>query len=204
MTVEEVIAQFDAWMATLGPWAGPAIGASGFVEYIAPPFPGDTLVVIGGAAAARGHVGCGVVYICLLLSSAFGTLALWAIGHRLAPRLSSWPRVEKWLTPGLQSMARRGVVVLLVHRFLPTLHTVLIVAAGAAGMSLRTTLSCALVSAALWNAVLLCVGATVGKNAAAIGAFLSAYQRVAFACIAAAVVVWLVARLRSRRLRSPV
>jgi membrane protein DedA with SNARE-associated domain len=195
------IATFDDWVATIGGWGYPVLGVASLFEYIAPPFPGDTIVLLGGAYAARGERSAVLVLLAVTIGSMVGTAFMWWVG-RLLRRGSGhgrWSALRKRLEPSLlaatQGMQTHGTKVLLLHRFLPTLRTVTLVAAGAAGLPFGRVFVLGTLSALGWNSLLVTVGMVVGHHAERLDQLVRTYK-IGALVIVAGVLAWLVWRSR--------
>jgi membrane protein DedA with SNARE-associated domain len=187
--------EVDELSRALGAWGYLGLGVASLVEYLFPPFPGDTVTVLGGAWAARGERSLSLVYLALMLGSAVGVSATWRVGVAIGGKMGALPdeRVVLGLEVGQLRRAQalmktRGAWLLLLNRFLPSFRAVIFVAAGASGVPFVKTLFLGLVSAALFNGVLLSVGAVVGDNAERIAEFFRAWRWVSLGVLAVVVV----------------
>ena len=201
----------EGFVQLLGAWGYPGLGLAAFIEYVFPPFPGDTVVLVGGAWAAREDRSIVLVHLLLTLGSIAGMGVTWRLGRSLSQRISLAPEGSRML--GLQVgqirrtqalMRERGGWLLVTNRFLPSFRSVLFVAAGAAGVPLWRTLLLGTVSAALFNALLLGAGVAVGDNAEAIAAFLRTFRTASILGVAVVALLFLARFLwRRGRAQSP-
>lgn len=200
--------ELDQLMALLGAWGYAGLGLAAVIEYLFPPFPGDTVALLGGAWAARDERSIILVHLILTVGSALGIAITWRLGRALASRISHAPEGSRLF--GLEVaqihraqrlMREKGDWVLLSNRFLPTFRSVLFIAAGAAEVPLWRALALGLVSASVFNGILLAVGVAVGVNAEAIAAFFHQF-RVASVTGLGVVVLLLVGRFLWQRLRA--
>jgi membrane protein DedA with SNARE-associated domain len=193
------IQTFDAWVAAVGPWGYPALGGAALIEYVAPPFPGDTIVLLGGAYAARGERSPALVLLAVTLGSMLGTTIMWSVGRMMNRSTRDakgvWAAFLTRLQPSLQlastAMNQHGTKILLFHRFLPTLRAVTLLAAGASGLPYLRVLVFGTVSAVAWNAVLVGVGMTIGHHAEVLEQWIRGYKITAMLVVVAIVVLWL-------------
>ena len=199
---------FDAFIQTLGAWGYPGLGLAAFIEYVFPPFPGDTVVVLGGAWAEREYRSLVLVHLVLTLGSIAGMALTWRLGRSLSERIRLAPDGSRLLGLKVGQIRRaqalmrdRGGWLLVANRFLPSFRSVLFVAAGAADVPLWRTLALGTVSAGLFNALLLAVGVAVGDNAEAIAEFLRTFRTASIAGVAFLAVVFL-GRFLWRRARA--
>jgi membrane protein DedA with SNARE-associated domain len=129
----------------------------------------------------------------------------WQLGRSLGPALAARATLRGRLDQGrlarFESAYRRwGWLLLAANRFLPGVRAFLFVAAGAAGIPLPKVLLLGGISAALWNALLLALGAFAARNLAHMSAILDRYTCAAWIAmgLAAAIVIGR-AMLRRRR-----
>jgi membrane protein DedA with SNARE-associated domain len=190
-----------------GPALYVALGLAALVEYVFPPFPGDSVSVLGGALVARAQGSLPLAVVALTVGSLVGIAAGWRAGLAFQGRLAQRTDDERLLGVSVGALKRaaerlraQGAWPLLLNRFVPSLRALVFVAAGAAGLPLRRVLLWGGLSALLWNVLLVAVGAAVGVNAARIEAWLSTYRVAALSLVAAVVVVavvrWVVRRSR--------
>jgi len=198
----------DAWLRTVGPVGYLVLACAALVEYLFPPFPGDTVALLGDAYGGSGERSLALVLAALTAGSLLGILVTWRVGLALGTRLTTLAQEKKVL--GLEAgqlqkaqalMRQRGGWLLVVNRFLPSFRAVVFVAAGASGVPLSRALTLGGVSALAWNVLLLAVGVAVGKNAQRIDAFFSTYRQAAYAALAVAGVALLGRWLWRRRSR---
>lgn len=192
---------FDTLVRQVGPWAVLLFGVAALLEYVFPPFPGDTVTLLGGAYAARGEHPLWLVLLCLMAFSLGGMAATWWVGRVLGRRLDdaregplAFGLSHEQLRRAQTLMRERGEWVLVLNRFMPSFRAVVFVAAGASGTPLSRVLGLGSLSALAWNALLLGVGATVGAHAGELEAWLSRYRAVAVGVTAVFVVGFLVRR----------
>ena len=82
---------FDAFIETLGAWGYPGLGLAALIEYLFPPFPGDTIAVLGGAWTAREDRSIVLVHLVLTLGSVVGMVVTWRVGRSLAQKIRLAP-----------------------------------------------------------------------------------------------------------------
>lgn len=185
-------ASIEAWLLGLPVLAVLLIlGAAAFVEYVFPPFPGDTVVVAGAVWAVRADQGFAGVLVAVTLGALLGTVVDWHVGQKAASQLDRLSERRRGQVDRLVTGFRRyGPVLLVANRFVPGVRALFFVAAGVAQLRLSVVVLWATVSAALWNGVLLGLGAWVGWN---LEALLGAVRQVGLGVAGALVSVGLVA-----------
>lgn len=191
--------------------AGPAglafIALGAAIEYVFPPFPGDTLTLFGGLYAVRGGKPVPLVFALIMAGSLGGAFVDYLAGRWISSRIDAAPadtwylrriprdRIREW-----ESRFRtRGVGWLLVNRFLPAIRGPIFLAAGISRMPAGKVLLWGGLSAFAWNGLLFAAGYAVGGNAEALEALLTEYGRIAWGVLAAVTIAVLVKWVRRRR-----
>jgi len=197
----------DFWIQTIGSWGYAALVAAALAEYIFPPFPGDSLIALGGvwawrtskswlgvwAAVTLGNtLGIGLQHRigCVLAQRIQGTKSGW-----IAEKLAAWGLTEERIAAMQERMRKHGVAWLLLNRFLPSLRALVFLAAGASGLSLKKTLGWGVAGSLAWSAFILGIGAWVGGNAERMIGLLNRYQKAAAWVVGTAIVLWILYKL---------
>ncbi len=176
-----------------------------FIEYVFPPFPGDTVVLLGAWYAVQGVLSWPMTFAAVTGGAMAGAFVDYQIGARLGRGLDRTaarrgPLTAERLARFEAGYRRWGALFLVANRFLPGLRAFLFVAAGAAGIPLGKVLLYGGVSAALWNGLLLFAGAVLARNLPDLGALFARYTTAAW-IVLAAIALLLAARAiwRARR-----
>lgn len=190
-----------AWLQrSEGPLAYLVLGLASLVEYVFPPFPGDTITVFGIVLAASAGYSVLGVYGALGAGAVIGGMAAYGLGRALAARREgSAPgflrreRVRRAIDTVLARFERHGAAYLAINRFVPALRSVFFVAAGMARLPAWKVALFGAISACAWNGLLLAVGWALGANFDALASWVRAYSYVAIGIV---VVIALVAGVR--------
>jgi len=198
----------DQLLASVGLLAYLILAVAALLEYVVPPFPGDSVVLLGGVYAVRGEHPWWGVFGAVLLGSVLGAACNYWLGTQVAQRFERDPtRTFFGLTHArleqLQARMRlRGGWLLLINRFLPGIRGAVFIAAGASRMPIRRCLLLGALSATAHSALVLWAGYAVGGNLEALTALSIRYQRYILiglgVLVALFVVRALVRRARSR------
>jgi membrane-associated protein len=177
------------------------------VEYVFPPFPGDSLVLLGAWYAVHGELSWPVTFLSVTAGAVAGAWIDYQVGAALGRRLDRSAERRGPLTADRlhrveQGYRRYGAWFLVANRFLPGVRAFLFVAAGASGMPMGRVLLYGGVSAAVWNVLLLAAGAYLVRNLDEMVQLLERYTDAAWAVIAAVAVVLVVRALWLRRARN--
>jgi len=189
------IAQMPAW------WAYGMLLLAAYMENVCPPVPGDVCIVFAGYLASAGTLNLIPVFVLGTLSGVLGFMTVYHIGRVMGHRLvdsrrfrwidrSALATVECWV-------ARWGVGVIVINRFLASVRSVVALSVGMGNMrSDRVLLFCSL-AALSWTVLLASAGYLMGENWERVWDLMLNYSRVVLVVIGVGlgVVVW-------RRMRS--
>jgi membrane protein DedA with SNARE-associated domain len=181
------------------------LGLAAAVEYVLPPFPGDTITLLGGVYAVRGEHPWPLVFLVVVAGSVAGAFINYQVGRWLVGRFERKPgdvffgishaRLEK-----VQSQMRhKGPWLLLANRFIPGVRGLIFVAAGAAHMPRSNALILGALSAMAHTGLVLALGAAVGGNLERLEALMWRYQRAVIGLVVVGVVAVLVRALAKRK-----
>ncbi len=173
------------------------LGLACLIEYVFPPFPGDTITILGAILVGAYGWSLVLVFSVLMLGSVLGSAGAYALGRRWAA--SGKLLQTSTLATLVARFERRGVWLLLVNRFLPGIRPLFFIAAGLAKMPASLVLIASAMSAALWNALLMVLGASLGNNLDAIGAWMRRYTQLSWALLVTLLLLWLARWIWRRR-----
>ncbi len=179
------------------------LAASAAVEYVFPPFPGDTVTLFGAVLITAYAWSFAGVFGAVMVGSCVGAMLDYYLGRQLRLRRIARQVAER---PGtverlVETFRRRGAVYLVLNRFFPGIRALFFVAAGMAGMRPLPVLLYSAVSAALWNLGLIAIGATLGANFDTLLAWVRRYTVVAWIAVGLVVVFFVTRALLRRRSR---
>jgi len=167
------------------------LGISAFTENVLPPIPGDTVVVLGAYLISIGQLTFWGVYISTTIGSVAGFVTMYYIGRKFGRSFiykksrskifkeEDIRKTEIWF-------GKWGYWVIVANRFLSGTRSVISLFAGLFHLNALIVIALSIVSAAIWNCLLLFAGMAVGKNWEIITNIISQYNKV---LIAATVIV---------------
>lgn len=182
MGMLEWFSNFFAWMQALSPvWAYLTLLIIAYGENVAPPIPGDMVVVFGGYLAGIGQLHLGIVILLSTIGGTIGFMTMFAVGSRLGETVMD-PDRHRWLPQDGVEKARRwiheyGYGVIAANRFLSGARSVISLTAGMARMDTGQTFVWCTVSAFLWTALISYAGYAVGDNWTIVVTYLRSYGR---------------------------
>ena len=169
-----------------GPLAYVVLSASSFVEYLFPPFPGDTIALFGIFLAATAGYHVVWVYVALNLGAFVGGMATYGVGRWIGvrreqrtPRFLRGKRARIAIDTTIERFDRHGALYLAINRFVPALRGFFFVAAGMAGLPWWRVALFGTLSAMVWNGLLLGLGWLVGANFDELSRWVATYSYVA-------------------------
>ena len=203
----EWFSNFFTWMQGLSPlWAYAIILVIAYGENVAPPIPGDMVVVFGGYLAGLGQLHLGVVVLLSTIGGALGFMSVFALGYRIGPAILDADRY-RWLPREGVERARRwihryGYGVVAANRFLSGARSVISLTAGIVRLTPGRTFWWCTVSAFLWTGLISYAGYAVGDNWTIVVDYLRAYGRIILTLLVLGALV-LLARWYWRRHSDP-
>src|SRR5690242_19661990 len=87
-----MLEHFDSWIRGVGPVGYLILGLAALIEYVFPPFPGDTVLVLGGVYAVRGERPWPWVLLVVTLGSVIGAALNYGVGRELGRRFERHPQ----------------------------------------------------------------------------------------------------------------
>jgi len=171
-----------------GPLAYLVIGLSSLVEYVFPPFPGDTISLFAIYLVFAASYSLPIVYAVLVLGAIVGGQVMWALGRSIGkgrprPKFLSGPKASQAIADVEAHFDAHGSLFLVVHRFIPALRAFVYVAAGMSGISFWRVLLLGGLSAVLWNGALMGLGWLVASNWESLARYVSVYSAVALVLV---------------------
>ena len=195
-----------AWLQqSEGPLAYAVLGLASLVEYVFPPFPGDTVALFGVFLAATSGYRVAWVYLALNLGALVGGMTAYGLGRMWGarragsqPRFLRTARARAALDAVLSRFAKHGAGYLALNRFVPGLRGFFFVAAGLVQLPAWKVALWGTLSAMIWNAGLLALGWVVGEEFERLEELVTNYS---YGAVGLATVVVLVVLIRWWRAR---
>ncbi len=179
------------------------LGASAMIEYVFPPFPGDTITLFGAILITAYNWSFFAVFLAVMIGSVVGAMADFYIGVHLRARAQRNPKQESKRRAVIDRLVakfeRHGPWYLIINRFLPGVRAFFFVAAGMAGMRPAAVLFYRAVSAALWNLGLILLGSVVGMNFDSLTTFMKQYSIAAWLLIVAVIAFFVIKAVWQRK-----
>lgn len=181
-----------------------ALGLAAMIEYVLPPFPGDTITLFGAVLITAYQWSFWGVFGAVMAGSMVGSMMAFYIGgwwrKRRERRGYRHESVEHAVGRLVAKFKRHGAAYLVLNRFLPGIRSVFFVAAGMAEMRPLAVLGYSAVSAALWNLGLIAAGSALGANFDTLRAWVQRYTLATWIILGGVGLAWLAWTIIKRRL----
>ncbi|MBI2337103.1 MAG: DedA family protein [Deltaproteobacteria bacterium] len=135
---------------------------AGVLEYIFPPFPGDSIILFGAFLAAKGVINIHYAFAVTTLGFISGLSLLYWFGLKKGRQFFMKRNTRffsiKTLTKTELHFQKYGWLLIVVHRFLFSLRMIVILLAGIGQLPFKRMLAFSMVSLMLWNVLLFYLG----------------------------------------------
>jgi len=191
--LEEIVLYLSGLDAT---WIYVILFLFSFIENIFPPSPSDVVVVVGASLISSTAIGFIPVLVITSIGSALGFILMYYIGFFLSEKVLRKGSL-KFISPNAlhktdEWFSKYGYWIILANRFLPGTRSVISFFSGVHELNIIKTFFYALISATLWNLIIVYLGMTLGNNIELIDFYLKTYSNVGFALTAVIAIFFLI------------
>ena len=186
----------------------PGAGLAVALENLFQRLPSEVILPLAGFAESRGDLGLMSAIVWTTLGSIVGALALYGVGaglgrdrtRAIAGRLPlvkvrDVDKTEEWF-------ARHGPKAVLIGRLVPGVRSLISVPAGIGRMPMALFLPLTALGSLVWNSLLILGGYQLGERWHVVESSVGIFQKLVVAGAVAAVVGFVVVKLRARRSES--
>jgi membrane protein DedA with SNARE-associated domain len=174
-------------------WIYIAIFFIAYIENVFPPSPSDMVVVFGGSLAGLGRIEFIGALGAATLGSTLGFLTMYGVGHWFGVKILEAGRFSFLPKPSVDKVEgwfrKYGYGIIIANRFLAGTRAVVSFFAGVSHMRIVPTTALCLISALIWNTILVSAGNILGRNWEKIGVYLATYSQTVTAIIILVVLV---------------
>ncbi len=172
---------------TYGYWV---VGIGIFLECMGVPFPGETVLILGGVAASLGHLNLGIVMLIAALTAILGDNVGYFIGkkfgRKIIKKFEKFPLFHyKHIDRAEKFFKNHGNKTVFIGRFTAILRTYAAIFAGIFDMAYPTFFFYNLSGGVIWAILFAFVGFYIGTNFALLGKIISDLNFVFFAIVGA-------------------
>jgi membrane protein DedA with SNARE-associated domain len=173
------------------------------IEYIFPPFPGDTVLLFGAFLAGRELLPIWLVFLSGSLGSLMGSLGIYWLGRSKGRDYFIKKDFSFFSADKVRALedrfAKWGGVIIVINRFAPGFRPFFFVAAGIARMSFPAVAAYSLVSIAAWNFGIFYLGYRLGQQWEEMKGFVQVYSTIVFVFITAVIIIYVVIKVIGAR-----
>jgi len=156
-----------------------------FIENVFPPSPSDLVVVIGASLIATTSVSFIPILFITSVGSALGFILMYSVGYFFGEKVLRSGKLKFISKDALNKtdhwFSEYGYWIILVNRFLPGTRSVISFFTGVHELNVGKTFLLALISAFLWNTVIIYLGMQLGNNVDLIDYYLTTYSYIGYA-----------------------
>lgn len=174
-------------------------------ETVFPPIPSEVILPLAGFAAQQGSMNIVLVVVAATLGAYVGAVLLYALGAKLGLErsirwLAKLPLVDREdFEKAANWFDRHGRPAIFFGRLLPGIRSVISLPAGAKRMPLLTFSLFTIAGSALWNSLLVGLGALLGTQYKLVEQYSQWLNYAVYAAIVIAIGLLVVRRIRRRR-----
>jgi membrane protein DedA with SNARE-associated domain len=177
--LEEIVAYLSSLDTT---WIYIILFFFSFIENVFPPSPSDVVVVVGASLIASTSIAFIPVLFITSIGSALGFILMYYVGFFLSERVLRAGKLKFISQDALYKtdewFSKYGYKIILANRFLPGTRSVISFFSGVHELNVFKTFLLALISAFLWNAIIVYLGMTLGNNIDLIDYYLQTYSNI--------------------------
>lgn len=179
------------------------------IENIFPPIPSEIILTFGGFMTTQSNMNIWLVSLFATIGSVAGAIVLYCVGRLLTTKRLGWI-IDKWghvlrvkkqdIQTAESWFIKRGSLTVFFCRFIPIVRSLISIPAGTAHMHFGKFLLYTSLGAAIWNIVLVKLGAVAGENWQSIVNYMDTYSYIVCAAVAVAVIIIIILFIRKRKI----
>ncbi|MCD6161380.1 MAG: DedA family protein [candidate division Zixibacteria bacterium] len=172
------------------------LAISAYIENVFPPWPSDTMLLVGAFLAGRGELEYIPLYISVIIGGLAGAMTLYYLGNKKGRsffekydkyyfKIENMQKIERWFE-------KWGNLLLIVSRFLAGIRSLVAITAGIGNVSVSRMTFFSLISFCLWYAILIGGMYLLKSNWQKLVGVIKSYNIIFILASALAATVWLV------------
>ena len=180
---------------------------SSFIENIFPPYPGDSVTVLGGYLVSKGKLSLLVMANSVFAGSMLGALIMYYFGQKVIVFLTRTFKIqfiakefeEEKFTKTQQWFKRNGFVTIIFSRFSAGIRFFTSIVAGVTRMNIFVFVLAFSLATIIWNTLLIWGGYSLGENWSEILEYLKLYNKIVITMIILGILLFLIYRRKNRK-----
>jgi membrane protein DedA with SNARE-associated domain len=183
------------------------VGLLTLIETVFPPIPSEVILPLAGFLASRGDMNIVLVFVTATVGAYFGALLLYWLGaafgeERTIRLLSKVPLMDRQdFEKSIGWFKRHGRRSIFFGRLIPGVRSLISLPAGTTRMPLLTFSLFTLAGTAVWNALLIGLGAALGSQYEIIDRYSSVLDAIIIGIVVIGVVLLVIRRVKRRRVQ---
>lgn len=164
------------------------------IENIFPPIPSEVILTFGGFLTTYTYMTPWLVILWSTVGSVIGAIVLYFLGRLLPPE--RWGKLLRFkpdeIAGAQEWFLRRGQASVLLCRCVPIMRSLISVPAGMTRMNMVTFLILTTIGSAIWNTLLVLLGAGAGSSWTLIVEYLGVYSWIVAAVLSLGIAVLMI------------
>lgn len=153
-----------------------------YLEHLFPPLPGDLVVVAGSFVVGSSTSGLMAAMAVTSIGSSLGFITMFHLGDKYGDRLLHLP-IFKFIKESQLEKLKHWIChystwLIIFNRFVPAIRSPISFLLGQSTHKLKRILPLAVISATLWNIVLISLGLLLKKNIVLLNYYLTQYSNI--------------------------
>lgn len=174
-----------------------------YLENVFPPIPGDVLIVFAGYLIGLEVINFPEALLYSTIGSILGFIHVYGIGRWLGDSIMSEHRMKFLPKERIREVSRKfgiyGYWLIISNRFLAGTRAVISLFAGIARLSILKTTIFAVISALVWNLILLYLGRLLGENWQTVSSYLESYALIVTSLIVLVITILIIRKIVKRK-----
>lgn len=175
-----------------------------FLENIFPPSPSDVILLfMGSLVSTSEHITFLSLSIISTIGSTLGFLVMYYLGYKFETRIIESNRLKFITKDSLEKPTiwfnKYGYFIIVANRFLSGTRAVISFFAGVSKLDFKKTTILSLISAYIWNSILIYLGIIFANNLELVKEYISLYGKIVFPILLAIILIFSVRYLIKRK-----
>ncbi len=173
-----------------------AIMVVAYLENVFPPIPGDLMIVFAGYLVGMGLIDFPNALLYSTIGSFLGFIHIYGVGRWLGESILSEHKMKFLPKERIREVSKAfgiyGYWLIVGNRFLAGTRAIISLFAGVAKLDLLKTIFFSIISAVLWNSLMIWLGSLLGENWRAVTGYLESYAMIVTGLIVMVAIVFIV------------
>lgn len=188
-TVLKDLSQIEPWIIYL------VLFVSAFLQIFFPPYPGDTVLLVGGCLVSLGaRAGNLPIFLSYAIGTILSSYGLYLLGYKYGEGVLNFNFVKKYFTEKMQERVKKlmwkySIFIFFICKFIPGISSITIIFGGIFRYKALPIFIFVGLSSLIHNFIFFLIGKSIGYNLDEINQFLSTYNGIAIGVFLVLVVI---------------